>query len=777
MDPDNIPNRELKRARVSSGHSDDHDFGNEGVKRARTNDNCSTNEKQSDRTDLPSANTIFPGLHGYLGSSDHPEAQLRTQRCETGSEDRQNAIQLQIAPGNMFDQTVPASDHTGYLPATLQNGPCMVLEPQHNKTNSRGHTYGNIDVSDSANVQNGDSHRYYGPGAQMQDFSYVAGNMTVNHSHHVIQQPRVPNPVESDLELKKALYYDSMDARRAQLEVVDPASLEWVWQRTSFPQWLQSDDKLYWISGKPASGKSTLLNHLIGRGRERVMATLRKKDPNSVIVHFFFDFRAGSGVANSLVGLLRSLLLQLIHASDHVNKYCLRHYGYRLPGTWPNDVNQLSTLLIDALKDEERLICGMVDGLDEYQGNLQELLKVLRKISISPRIKLCLASRPSSRFAQHFGSASFEMQEHNSETISANIDAAFSSLPPSHIHVCGHCLARLKQTIQHDANGIVLWVKFAVSEMLDTLHNAEEVDDAIEQLQELPTELADIYARILGRLDPGQQIEAAVVLFILRAYPANVYVDEVMVYYSIVMNTVFQKSTQFLAEKDVRRFRLRVRNVIEGLVDFVTLDGKNENENEDKLSIRLTHETLNTFLEHDEATLEHIRRIERVFPRGCFPYQISARMITMLSNTISSQEILADHEMKSQLHSEDVVRRMAQQSGPSLGIHCSFKTIFWALEVDKAVPAFHLYECKQCMRYELQIRQSWLARHVSFRALWQESGVLPELSEEAVVLCNDYPELLHIMNSGLRIVLEALFEQDLGHVPDKIKDELRRGTW
>jgi len=78
----------------------------------------------------------------------------------------------------------------------------------------------------------------------------------------------------------------------------------------SFSDWLRSDDEIYWISGKPGSGKSTLMLFLI-----RDAATYRGlniwKDKSQIISHFLWSF--GSHVMQqNIKGTLCSLLHQVL---------------------------------------------------------------------------------------------------------------------------------------------------------------------------------------------------------------------------------------------------------------------------------------------------------------------------------------------------------------------------------------------------------------------------------------------------------------------------------
>lgn len=63
---------------------------------------------------------------------------------------------------------------------------------------------------------------------------------------------------------------------------------------------------MFWISAKPGSGKSTLMNDLYCNEKVCQIPDEASERP-WLIVRVFFDFRAGHGVPNNSEGLFRSV--------------------------------------------------------------------------------------------------------------------------------------------------------------------------------------------------------------------------------------------------------------------------------------------------------------------------------------------------------------------------------------------------------------------------------------------------------------------------------------
>jgi hypothetical protein len=131
--------------------------------------------------------------------------------------------------------------------------------------------------------------------------------------------------IRADL-TKKADFSHRLD-KEHQLSAleVDPHSFDWVWS-SSFATWLKGNDNLFWIAGKPASGKSTLVNYLSTHESTYKLAAGRTGERIKV-AKFFFDFRGRDGITNNLEGLRRSLLCQILATSTVLAAEVGFHFG------------------------------------------------------------------------------------------------------------------------------------------------------------------------------------------------------------------------------------------------------------------------------------------------------------------------------------------------------------------------------------------------------------------------------------------------------------------
>lgn len=200
--------------------------------------------------------------------------------------------------------------------------------------------------------------------------------------------PSQEDSTESDL--------DDSDWEESDLEDVDladPSEASW----DLFSNWLSSTEGIYWISGKPGSGKTTLVKFLLEH--PKTAACLEIWSPRALKISHFF-WRPGNEMQQNIKGLLCSLLYQLVDNSGAATKYLFQLIQDRGSGAkdahtdW--SVPELRSIFLHILSSYEHPILIVIDGLDEVQstnGPL-ELLDLLEQFPRCRNTKLCLASRP-----------------------------------------------------------------------------------------------------------------------------------------------------------------------------------------------------------------------------------------------------------------------------------------------------------------------------------------------------------------------------------------------
>ncbi|KAK9782956.1 putative NADP-dependent oxidoreductase domain-containing protein [Seiridium cardinale] len=327
------------------------------------------------------------------------------------------------------------------------------------------------------------------------------------------------------------LYYEGMDDRAMMVAEAHKNTFRWIYEPNEtqeqpwddFCTWLESEQQLYWITGKAGSGKSTLMKFVsqpyehnsageLHSERIRSMEHLRRwSGDQPLLVASFYFWAAGSTTQTSKSGLFRTLLYHLVDQHPNVLPYispkrwealCLFNED---PKTFTED--ELRETLLRAILhlSASTKLCLFVDGLDEFDGDHGDLIDFLKDLVDTPSVKVCVASRPwvffedalNNRPSLRLEDLTFnDIREYVMSRLGA--DSNFSLLMRREFHFAD----KLVDQIVRKARGVFLWVNLVVSSLLDGMKYGDRVTDLQRRLDSLPPDLEDLYDRILDSLDP-----------------------------------------------------------------------------------------------------------------------------------------------------------------------------------------------------------------------------------------------------------------------------------
>ena len=395
-------------------------------------------------------------------------------------------------------------------------------------------------------------------------------------------------------------------SREYQLQNLDAkeATFSWIWSSSSFVGWLSSQDGIYWISGKPGSGKSTLVDYLVGN--EWTQSTLRLYNHREwTILSFFFDFRGGKGISNSFEGLLRSLLYQLIEAIPKLDVPDLDDGRHGFFSEWRG--RRLRNALHSALCKITGGVCIFVDGLDEYEGSVLELIHFLRSLATSDdsektSIKICVSSRPEPipfQLLQHLPGLS--MSDHNAPGMRWYCDATLEKLQELETAVPEDLdISRLSDTVTHRAEGVFLWARFALNNVIHGFCSGETIKELLKRLESLPGDLEDLYDDMLSRIEPTAKKECMVMLQLVCFAKRSLSWQELRA----VTHTAMDKDVNFnermyrdfdsalSSPKEGSMFARRLRAKAAGLLELV----RSSDDDESFTMVKLIHKSVSTYL-------------------------------------------------------------------------------------------------------------------------------------------------------------------------------------
>ncbi|KAL7937859.1 hypothetical protein V8C35DRAFT_290115 [Trichoderma chlorosporum] len=122
--------------------------------------------------------------------------------------------------------------------------------------------------------------------------------------------------------LLSRLHAPERDRRLEQIEKTFSHTFDWIFDDRSagLSKWLQDGQGVFWISGKPGSGKSTLMKLIVNDPRTGELLNRWTSKATMITAHFFFHHR-GSPVQKSLSGLLRSILSQILEHKPELQQH------------------------------------------------------------------------------------------------------------------------------------------------------------------------------------------------------------------------------------------------------------------------------------------------------------------------------------------------------------------------------------------------------------------------------------------------------------------------
>ncbi|KAI0414535.1 hypothetical protein F5X98DRAFT_244213 [Xylaria grammica] len=275
-------------------------------------------------------------------------------------------------------------------------------------------------------------------------------------------------------------------------------TFDWIYdlEETRFSHWLQSGTGLFWINGKPGSGKSTLMKFVYQDRRTHELLDDWKKD-RMVRAAFFFHHR-GNTLQKSFVGLLRSILFQIVSNRRYLGRFLLPFYK---PTEEWNLTNLQGGFRNIVFQNEIPLhLCLFLDALDEYNGKPEFLCKFLKDLeAIQPSetktIKVCFSSRPWDVFLAAFPyTLGFSIQSFTRADIQ---DYCLGSIQAESVEN----LEELIPNIVSRANGVFLWVKLVTKELANATRNEIMSKEELKKhLDAFPTELDEYYTEIIKRI-------------------------------------------------------------------------------------------------------------------------------------------------------------------------------------------------------------------------------------------------------------------------------------
>ena len=322
-------------------------------------------------------------------------------------------------------------------------------------------------------------------------------------------------------------------------------------------------------------------------------------------------------------GLLRSLIYQLLRkypdsichvfpdAWQHCNRLMSNIQGHETSAQAlgiPTDTAGLTVALqrtCDALAQSAKRFCFFVDGLDEYSGDANQLVELVKVLRALKQVKICVSSRPWLEFERAYGKShttKLLMEDFNHRDISAYVSDIFENDEDyqelQDIEISGKALV---EEIVIAANGVFLWVVLVVRSLQEGLREGDGIDRLRNRLRDLPTDLSNLFGRILFKdVEPSHRERAARMFLVTLKAKENL---PLMAYWFLDEPEVVTERQPLKVQQTTYRHKMVKKKLIangKGLLEF-----RYQSSNETKLPsailfdyrVDFLHRTVREYLE------------------------------------------------------------------------------------------------------------------------------------------------------------------------------------
>jgi WD40 repeat protein len=265
-------------------------------------------------------------------------------------------------------------------------------------------------------------------------------------------------------------------------------SCEWIMRKSKYQEWQESaNTQFYWISAKPATGKTVLSG----------MVVHHLRDLNRDCQFYFFDHgdKTKSSVSVFLLSMARQMALLHSEVLNAVLELRKKESQLKKP-----DYRTIWRVLYAECILHTKLLrpqFWVIDALDECQAG-SELIPLLLKVMKELPVHIFLTSRdPVEAHSQHIPAGTKILSDEISRDdtqfdIKLYLERQMDSLPSGNDEE----RQAIKSQILKKADGCFLWVKLILDE-LRRVHRSTEIRQVLENV---PSDMDALYSRILDSM-------------------------------------------------------------------------------------------------------------------------------------------------------------------------------------------------------------------------------------------------------------------------------------
>jgi hypothetical protein len=300
--------------------------------------------------------------------------------------------------------------------------------------------------------------------------------------------------------------------------IFHPPSEQNLW--SDFVAHLQNDSMdPYFINGKAGSGKSTLMKFVQTHKTTRTLLERWAGSEKLAVSHFYF-WNLGTSLQKTHTGLLRALLHSILEQYPELipavfpKLYCARARLDEDCAPQYIELKEAFTLMVK--KSSFLKIAVFIDGIDEFDGDHQDMATFLRSLS-STDLKLVVSSRPlNACLGALKGCPSLRLQDLTRPDMKRYVDEKLSSHP---LMIQSPEQASLLTTeVMDKADGVFLWVVITVRLLTKGVEDGDNLDELQQTLRSLPPDLKSLYRRMFQTMDPNYRRQGSELFQLTRKW-------------------------------------------------------------------------------------------------------------------------------------------------------------------------------------------------------------------------------------------------------------------
>ncbi|KAI0603003.1 hypothetical protein F4775DRAFT_531496 [Biscogniauxia sp. FL1348] len=316
---------------------------------------------------------------------------------------------------------------------------------------------------------------------------------------------------ETRKRLLLTLWFPEMNARENNIEEASEETTNWILSDTlqdedgnevecRFKTWLQSDQPIFYISGKAGSGKSTLSKFLIRD--QRTIEYLRTWHSQVQVLRFFFFELGTNSLQKNRLGCLRALIHQIIDRKFVQLDQLLKtrpELGNKLSEhDW--SLKDLNDTLFECIRLSSSAFCIFLDGLDEVGiDEKRHVVRFVQELGDMPNVKVCASTRPENYFREQLEiHPTIRLQDLTRPAIKAYIQRTISEHKHGFDTTAGVYMFLVDEIISK-SDGVFLWVAMALKSLLRGFQNGDTWDVLRQRIRELSPGLNGLFKQMWDR--------------------------------------------------------------------------------------------------------------------------------------------------------------------------------------------------------------------------------------------------------------------------------------